>query len=76
MQSAYKWTYTKNTYLEISNGKTKDFCLCFFHCWIGEVFNYAIRYIQYPQHNEIYFAKKGNTVKYPLQAKTLIEAEF
>ena len=30
MQSAYKWTYTKNTYLESSNGKTKDFCLCFF----------------------------------------------
>ena len=33
-------------------------------------------YSIYPQHNEIYFAKKGNTVKSPLQAKTLIEAEF
>ena len=69
---------SKNTYLEISNGKTKDFCLCFFFiaglekCLIMPLDIYSIC----PQHNEIYFAKKGNTVKSPLQAKTLIEAEF
>ena len=41
-------------------------------CLIMQLDIYSI----YPQHNEIYFAKKGNTIKSPLQAKTLIEAEF